>query len=219
MGMAQFASVIPNYAIASGLPSDWTQETGTFTSQVVADATTSGVTDRILNTSADTVSGQITWNTPGSITNQESLGLIKLTGPTANTTSYGVASVRQQAGAVSAYSVMLVSDSSGGGGATFSINLLNAGVATPLTTGNFTWTTGSWYWGRIRVSGTALNAKVWALGTPEPVGFILSANDATWASGKVGTRMATIGTNIAFFSAASGTDSAPSVPGIMVVPR
>ena len=218
--MAQFASFIAGETIASGLPSDWTQELGTFTAQIVADATTSGGTDRILNTSADSVSGHISWNTAGTISDQEILTLTNFTGPVANATIYFTALGRLTTpGHITGYSLAFLSNSTGGG-VVWHFDRLDDGTAVVVGSDvSFTWVTGTWYWSRLRINGTTLFGKVWTLGNPEPRDWGTATTDTTYASGKTGHRFVTIGTNIAFFSAASGTDSAPSVPGMMVVPK
>ncbi len=173
--MTQFATTIITDPIASGLPSDWTQVSGTFTAQVVADTTTS-YTNRILNTSSVGASGDITWNVPGSQSDQEVLALVMFSGTLGFPGTLTTVCVRHQGVALQFYTIgFILASSSGGTSWQF-----GGGIGSPVS---FTWSANTWYWVRLNVTGTTLSGKVWAMSDCEPQGFQSTATDATWASG------------------------------------
>ncbi len=200
--MTQFASTIITDTIQSGLPSDWTQVSGTFTAQIVADMT-SGYSNRILNTSSVSASGDVTWNPPGSQTDQEALMLVQFSGTLGFPGTLTTVCVRHQGVALQFYTIgFILASSSGGTSWQF-----GGGIGSPVS---FTWSANAWYWVRLNVTGTTLSGKVWSPAVPEPKDFQSTATDNTWASGKIGTRLTSNLINIAVLSSASGTDTAPT---------
>lgn len=49
-----------------------------------------------------------------------------------------------------------------------------------------TWSTGTYYWVRIRTQGTNIKAKAWANGDSEPSNWDISHNDANYSTGRIG---------------------------------
>jgi hypothetical protein len=61
-----------------------------------------------------------------------------------------------------------------------------AGVSTNIQTAAKTINTGTWYYMRFRIVGTALKLKVWEKGASEPAAWDIEATDADLATGWVG---------------------------------
>ncbi len=76
-------------------------------------------------------------------------------------------------------------------GNTFYIQRKVAGTATMLKSTPFTASANTSYTIRFQVSGTTLNAKVWATGSAEPSGWTLTTSDSSLTSGHVGMRVLT----------------------------
>ena len=85
-------------------------------------------------------------------------------------------------------------------GSTFGIQKKVAGNATILKSVSFAAKANTSYTIRFQVSGTTLNAKVWATGSAEPSGWTVTASDNTFASGHVGIRILTQGGKATFTS-------------------
>lgn len=54
-----------------------------------------------------------------------------------------------------------------------------SGTFSSIVTMNYSWTTGTYYWMRLRVAGSNLYAKVWADGEVEPADWMLTASDTS----------------------------------------
>jgi hypothetical protein len=69
---------------------------------------------------------------------------------------------------------------------------------------------GVWYWMRFRADGTTLQVRVWATGTPEPAGWLLTAADDGIAWGSAGVYVYEPNTvDFDAFSAVNGPGTAP----------
>jgi hypothetical protein len=210
--MAIFYSNISTDTIGSVLPSDWTQQTGSLTFNVVSDNTTP-VTNRILTESAVTTPGDITWNTPGTNNDAEVLNLFQLNSGSAIVAGAFVwANLRHAVGVQTAYSASLIADDTSGGTTGRISSVVNSVVTGSSTTFSFNWSAATWYWCRFRVSGTTLTAKFWLLGNSEPSAVNVTWSDSSLASGLCGVRLGTVGQQLAYFSVGTAGDSPPQPP-------
>ena len=57
------------------------------------------------------------------------------------------------------------------------------GNGTDISTPNFTWSTGSWYWIRFRANGTSLKVKAWPDGSAEPSAWNIDTVDGDITGG------------------------------------
>lgn len=207
--MAQFPSKIPGYALGTAVPSGWAKATGgTYTPEVALDASAPAWTDRVLDTTTTTASGNLYWSDLGTaLDDSEILALYQPVGPVAIGT-VGVVGVRQQTGSDSNYGGCFVANSTTGG---VEIALRNLGTGGTLASTNapFTWSAGNWYWLRLRVSGHNVSFTVWAMGGVEPASPQITAIYTSLATGALSVRFTTWGHSYAAISGATDTDVAP----------
>lgn len=79
------------------------------------------------------------------------------------------------------------------GGDTFEIGRFDSEVKTSLQSVSFNWNVDDWYRIKFSVSGTQLNAKVWADTEDEPQAWNMVADDDTISAGYPGLYKASIG--------------------------
>ena len=87
------------------------------------------------------------------------------------------------------------------------------GKATGISTTNFTWSTGSWYWIRFRANGTSLKVKAWLDGSSEPGAWNIDTTDSDIPGGGwtgVGTYDHTDRPYYDYFSVGASGQTAPS---------
>lgn len=185
--MAQFSNTIGSLPIQAGIPAGWTKQAGTVDVAVVANAETQ-YSDRAITFDNMVSSTTLTWNIPGVLGDSEILALQKYTGPAPFGTYYYTCGIRLQAGAESGYFLGLI-NSSNGGGSTIRLARIDGGsVSAELANASFTWTTETWYWVRLRATGTSIQAKIWQVGGAEPGAFQLSATSSVYPTGRLGIR-------------------------------
>lgn len=212
--MAIFDNSIDRDPLSVTLPSDWSLQFGVYTGEVISDTTT-GITNQILNTSSVTTNGEASWNFPSVIGDGEVLSLAKLTGALGAGASYTFAACRLSTAAESFTGCWVVSSSTNAGTVIRLINFVGGVASAPLSSATFNWTINTWYWCRLNFQSSIIKGKIWALGTSEPSAFQLNATTTSVTSGLVGARFTNSGgatLNFGWFSAASGSDVAPS-PG------
>src|SRR5262245_26566268 len=210
--MAQFANTIGSLPFQQQIapPPGWTkQNSASGNIDVLANAETQ-YSDRVLTFDSNSSPITITWDTPGVLGDSEILALMKFSGNAQSGVYYFSTGIRLQAGAESGYYLGFIPTSSGGGSQIRIGQLDNGGLSQELVTGSFTWTTETWYWIRMRATGTSIQAKVWAMGAAEPGSFTISGTDSTYSTGRLGFRVRSnqIIPNCANFWAASAGETA-----------
>lgn len=185
--MAQFANTIGSLPIQAGTPANWTKQNGQVDISVVANNETQ-YSDRAIAFANMVASCTLTWNVPGVLGDSESLALMKFTGPAQSGVYYFSSGIRLQASADTGYYLGFIPNNSGGGASIRLAQIDNGQVTTELQTVSFTWTNETWYWIRLRATGTSLQAKVWTIGSAEPGAFQINTSDSTYATGRLGVR-------------------------------
>jgi uncharacterized protein YmfQ (DUF2313 family) len=207
--MAQFPSTISGLPIQDGVPPGWTQiDAGAL--WTVQSNTETGYSDRVLTSNSGASStGKITWDTPGVLTDQEILVLMKNVG-TAHGVSVQQFGLRIDPVNANGYYFGFHGDSSSGGTYIRMQYHQSGGGYILGSQYNFNWTIGTWYWIRFRIQGTTVSSKIWANGSAEPVSWGFTINDTKYASGKICIVDQDVNwrNSIAVLSAASGGDTA-----------
>src|SRR3954466_1781148 len=100
--MAQFPNLIGTYPIAMGLPTGWTNQTGTADIEIKANAETE-YSDRVFT--AETITSQTieSYDAPGTVTDAEALVLFKPVGTPGNSSDLKIVGIRHQSGSTSGY--------------------------------------------------------------------------------------------------------------------
>jgi len=211
--MAQFYSDLTELAIGTGTPTGWTSEIGGGTASI---ATDSGAAADGLSRAwtVATASTDYSWDAVGSgIGDMEVLVIMLL--PALTNNSFLMSFARQQAGAISGYSVRARDTA---GTKDFILSSDSAGTGTNIGTISKTWAANDIWWAKVRCSGTTISGKAWKEGTLEPDNFDATASSSTWATGKAGHRSSTLGTKLYFISAGTLGDSAPRVGRCSTMP-
>ena len=202
--MTQFYSDLTELTLGTGTPTGWTVEIGTGTTTIALDT---GAANNCLTRAwtIATVSDDYSWDTVGSGVGDMEILVIMLL-PAITNSSFIMPFARQQAAAISGYSIRAVDTS---GTKNFRLSSDSAGISTNLGTISKTWAANDIWWARVRCSGTTISGKAWKDGTAEPAAFDVSVTDTTWATGKAGHRASSLGTKLYFISTGTGTDVAP----------
>lgn len=207
--MAQFSNTIGSLPIQAGLPANWTKQTGQVDISVVANNQTQ-YSDRVISFDNYVSSTTITWNVPGVLGDSEILTLMKFSGQAQPGIYYISCGIRLQASAETGYYLGFLPTSTGGGPQIRLAQIDNGQVNGELQTVAFTWATETWYWIRLRATGSSLQAKVWQIGDAEPGAFQINTSDITYTTGRVGIRCRSnsINADVANFWVASAGDTA-----------
>lgn len=212
--MAYYWTDFSEYEVATGLPADWSEQWSTGSTWSIQ----SGKFLRHTHTTVD--ERQATqWDDITDVADVEILAKLRTSG-TANSGSYaGVAArIAGAAGTESAMFCRLNVYSTGQKQISFGSYASGTVTTTRWPVAGDVWSANTWYWMRFRVSGTSLQVKVWADGTPEPSSWTTSDTRASpSAAGGVGVHCFTPNANNdwAWFSVATGGDTAPGPDDVM----
>lgn len=217
--MARFDNSIDRDPPSATLPSDWTFRKGDVIQNQVSSNATTGITNQVIiatSTSGLTSVGNISWDAPGSYSDGEILSLVRFNSFNSISNFLLLGIVRgTSTGTDFTFSCLtLVSCSSIAGNVLKLVNFINGTTSemTPASSISFASAVDTWYWARLNFQSSIYKGKVWALGTTEPGSFQVTAGATSLSTGFVGNTFdgdGTIGKKIAWFSAATGTDTAP----------
>jgi len=199
------------FPIETGLPTEFTIETGTVTKKIEASEANAPGSGRRFNVPATGTSSQITWDLIPYLTDMDVVMLMRAPQVVAGGSLFIGAGCRcpRGSGNINGY-YMIFSDIAGG--SRFRLYKDVNGTVTQLGADiNKVFVEGEFWWMRISAIGTTISGKAWKAGTAEPSAYDTSATDSTFTTGTVGWRMTVAGNLIPvyYIGVAAGTQSAP----------
>lgn len=195
-GYGYLTTNFQEYAAGTNTLSDWTRAEGT-TNTTLTKTPFRGIGESIV--SGDGATATWTWNRAGTVTDFEILSIMYI-GTSVAGGAFTTVAGRISGSPLSYYNPVLRDAGFGTGGTEAEFGRVLAGSYTALTSVSFTWSTATWYWVRMRMSGGAYSAKLWAYGSAEPAAYQISGTDGALTSGSVGIRPSNAPKYYGFFS-------------------
>jgi hypothetical protein len=208
--MTTYSTSFDSYT-ADVQPSDWTARWVTTTTNWLTKAKANTEGGKVLeNTGTGTARHLVTWDAIDADANRADVEILARVRPSGSSVELPRLTVRGSGAAAAETGYFLKFEPSQ---QDYRLQKYVAGVTTNLGTAvNFTAVANVWYYIRLRVSGTTLQARVWKDGFVEPTTWSVSATDSSvtaagWVG--IGNQVPTGTRDIDWFSVGTNGDTAP----------